>query len=356
MSQSYPPPGAEPHQGPPPPGMPPPARPDWAVPPPGGMPGAAHKPGAIPLRPLGLGDLYDGAFRVIRFNPKATVGSAVLVASVAMAIPILVTTVLSLTLDLSMSSDPSAATSESLAGVAGAFGALGFGTLLQGLGLVLVTGMIAHVAMAAATGRRLSLGEAWTATRGKRWRLIGLVVLLALMMTLAIALYAGTWVVVVMSSSGDGIGLPLGYGLVSVPLFLAFLMWFWIRVYYLPVPALMLEDRGVWSAIGRGYALTRRHFWRTFGIALLTLLIAQVAGAILSTPISLVGQLVAFSGGSGETGLVLLMVSQAVSSVISAAFVAPFTTTVTSLQYIDLRMRKEGFDVELMQRAGITGA
>ncbi len=51
------------------------------------MLGAAHKPGAIPLRPLNLGDIYDGGFRIIRFNPKATVGSAVLVAGVAMATP-----------------------------------------------------------------------------------------------------------------------------------------------------------------------------------------------------------------------------------------------------------------------------
>ena len=61
-----------------------------------GMLGAAHKPGAIPLRPLQLGDIYDAAFRIIRFNPKATVGSAVLVTAVAMLIPVLVTAVLTL--------------------------------------------------------------------------------------------------------------------------------------------------------------------------------------------------------------------------------------------------------------------
>jgi hypothetical protein len=33
------------------------------------MLGAAHKPGAMPLRPLTLGDMYDAAFRIIRFNP-----------------------------------------------------------------------------------------------------------------------------------------------------------------------------------------------------------------------------------------------------------------------------------------------
>ena len=54
---------------------------------PGGMP-VAHKPGAIPLRPLVLSDIFDGAFRIIRYNPRATIGAAVLVSAVAMIVPI----------------------------------------------------------------------------------------------------------------------------------------------------------------------------------------------------------------------------------------------------------------------------
>ncbi len=38
---------------------------------------------------------------------------------------------------------------------------------------------------------------------------------------------------------------------------MAFVVWFWVRIYYLPVPALMLEPVGVFGAIGRGYHLTR---------------------------------------------------------------------------------------------------
>ena len=68
-------------------------------------PGAAHKPGAIPLRPLSLGDMYDAAFKIIRFNPRATVGSAVLVAAIAMAIPVLATAALGAALDLSMTNE-----------------------------------------------------------------------------------------------------------------------------------------------------------------------------------------------------------------------------------------------------------
>ena len=35
-----------------------------------------------------LGDIFDGAFRIIRYNPKATVGAAVLVSAVAMVLPV----------------------------------------------------------------------------------------------------------------------------------------------------------------------------------------------------------------------------------------------------------------------------
>ena len=40
----------------------------------------------------------------------------------------------------------------------------------------------------------------------------------------------------------------------------------------------MLEPIGVFGAIGRGYRLTRKAFWRTFGIGMLTLLVTSIAG------------------------------------------------------------------------------
>jgi MFS family permease len=317
------------------------------------MLGAAHKPGAIPLRPLGLGEMYDAAFRIIRFNPKATVGSAVLVAAVAMAIPVLITAVLTWTVDLSFDASGGDVSGTELAGVVGSVGSLALGSMLQSLGLILVTGMIAHVTAAAAIGRRLSLGEAWRATHGKRWRLIGLALLLGLLLTLVLGLYALTWVPVV--TGGDGWQIAI-YGLVTVPLLLCFLSWFWIRVYYLPVPALMLEEVGVTGAIARGFRLTRGQFWRTFGIALLTVVIAQLAGSMLTAPISILGQFLLAGVGSVQYAPLGLVVTNALTSVIAAAFVAPFTAAVASLQYLDLRMRKEAYDVELMARAGLTSS
>lgn len=311
------------------------------------MLGAAHKPGAMPLRPLGLGDIYDAAFKIIRFNPRATVGSAVLVAAVAMLVPVVLTAALTWTVGITYdASDPS---NDDAAGVVATYGALALGGFLQSIGLVFVTGMIAHVAAAAAIGKRLSLGEAWAATAGKRWRLVGLALLLAVALLVLVGGYVVAWVLVVVL--GDALVIVL-WAVLSVPAFVALLWFGWIRLYYLPVPALMLEDVGVLAAIGRGYRLTARQFWRTFGIALLTVMIGQVAGGLLALPFTIGGQVGVLTVSDDRT-LLVLIISQALGTVVSAAFTTPFTSAVTSLQYLDQRMRKEAYDVDLMGQAGV---
>ncbi len=352
--RAHPPPGPPPP--PPPPGWAPapvaghqPAQP-WSPPP--GMLGAAHKPGAMPLRPLGLGDIFDAAFRIIRFNPRATVGAAVLVSSVVMVLPVAITALFTFTVGAALETTgelDSGSAGFEVAGAVGPFVALGAGAVLLQVGLIFVTGMIAHVTAAAAIGRRLSLGQAWAATRGKRWRLLGLTVTINLLWLASVVVYALLWVAMVAATDR---ALPLVvFGLVSVPAFLAATFWFWIRIYYLPAPVLMLEDVGILGAIARGFQLTRRAFWRTFGIALLTVLVASFAGYLLAVPIGLAGQLLSLA--SPEYAALGLVATQAVSTVVSSAFVAPFSAAVASLQYLDHRMRKEAYDVELLAQAGI---
>jgi hypothetical protein len=309
------------------------------------MLGAAHKPGAMPLRPLGLGDIYDAAFRIIRFNPKATVGSSVLVAAVAMALPVLVATALTWTVDVRLDQSGTDLGAADLVGW--------MVSALQYVGMILVTGMVAHVAAAAAVGRRLSLGETWQATRGKRWSLIGLSFLLVLSAIVLFAAYGAAWFLVVLTT--DGAAPLVIWGVLTVPVFICLFLWLWFRVAYLPVPALMLEDVGVFGALGRAFRLSHRQFWRIFGIALLTGLIAGVASLVLSVPLTLIG-VFAIEAVGPQYELLGLVVMQAVTSVATAAFVAPFTGAVTALQYLDQRIRKEAYDVELMTQAGITAS
>lgn len=360
--ESYPPPGGSfpPPGGPPPPQQPPssyPAYPAYPVQPglpgpPPGMLGAAHKPGAIPLRPLSLGDLYDGAFRIVRYNPRATVGIAVLVTAVTMLFPVLVTAVLTWTVGISYDVEGSSSSGDDLGSALSSI-SQALGSAAQGLGTLFVTGGIAHVVMAAAVGRRLGLGEVWRATHGKRWRLVGLTVVQVLAVGVVLGLYALMWVAVVLGT--DGAAVPIVFGVVSVPLLLALLAWAWTRFAYLSGSALMLEDVGIFGALGRAYRLTGGAFWRTFGIGLLTALLVGFVGSIIAVPVTIVG-VVGVLVASPEYQLLVLVVVQAVAGVLSAALTTPFTAAVSTLQYVDLRMRKEAFDVELMNRAGITAS
>jgi hypothetical protein len=155
--------------------------------------------------------------------------------------------------------------------------------------------------------------------------------------------------------AADGAWPVVIWGLLSVPAFICLFLWLWIRVGYLPVPALMLERVGVFTALARGFRLSQRQFWRIFGIALLTLLITGLASQVLGTPLALIGGVASAALGP-QYELLGLVVVQAVTTVLAAAFVAPFSGAVTSLQYLDQRIRKEAYDVELMTQAGITAS
>lgn len=68
-------------------------QPGWPVPPPGGFHGyqAPPKPGIIPLRPLGLGEILDGAFQACRRNPLSTFGTAILFQVIVAVLTVLLT-------------------------------------------------------------------------------------------------------------------------------------------------------------------------------------------------------------------------------------------------------------------------
>ncbi|VXA97880.1 glycerophosphoryl diester phosphodiesterase membrane domain-containing protein [Nocardioides sp. AX2bis] len=359
-----PPPGWQPYGQQPPPGWQPPAGPPYPQQPhpqqppgpgwqPGpGMLGAAHKPGAVPLRPLGLGDMFDGAFRIIRFNPRATVGGALLVAVVAMAVPLVVTSLLTASFGTTVDPLTGQADAGSSVGFRASVASQAVGFLLLQVGLLLVTGLIAHVTHQAAIGRRIGLGEAWSMTRGRRWRLVGLVLLVALAYGLAYGLWVASIAGLVVA--GTGTALVVGYGVLSGLLLVVVSVFLYVRVVLLATPALVLERLGIGSALARSWRLSRQQFWRVLGIALVTSIVVGIAGFVVALPVEIGTQVLAFA--TPENALLIGVAGQAVGTVLSTAFTSPFTAVVTTLQYLDQRMRKEAHDVTLMSEAGITGA
>jgi hypothetical protein len=315
----------------------------------------AHKPGAIPLRPLVLSDIFDGAFRIIRYNPRATIGAAVLVSAVAMTVPVIAGLLSGSTGGFRPDPTTGTLSDSQLLSLLIALGGLLAGTQLQAIGLLFVSGMIAHVSAAAAVGRKLSMAEAWAATRGKRWRLFGMSFMLGLAVVIAVGIAVGVlFIGVVAFDAPLGAAIVVGLGLAAM--LVVALGWFWVRVRALAVPTLMLEPVGIWGALGRAVRLSSRQFWRLLGLLLLTSLVVGVAGGILRLPFSITGQVFLTSSGETGRGLLIYLLMTAIGTVLSSAVLQPFSAAVSALLYIDQRMRKEAYDVELMTQAGFLPA
>jgi len=107
------------------------------------------------------------------------------------------------------------------------------------------------------------------------------------------------------------------------------------------MPALVLERRGPIAALGRSWNLVGGFWWKSFGtllIAYLLLVVLSIAfGALLG------GVLAVLSAVDSLLGLVL---QQAVNVVVQL-FTLPVFAAVTVVLYVDLRVRKEGFDLAL---------
>lgn len=316
-------------------------------------PPAAIKPGIVPLRPLGLGELYDGAFQAIRRNPRTMLGAAAAVITVLALIDVVLQ--LALAGSLTAFFDESASPNPDLDVLVGALGGLGVYTLVSGLlqllGISLITGMLILVVSRAVLGQRMSLGELWTAVRG---RLLALVVV-------NVIVFLACFAAVVVPSALGALGLFVADWVGALLIVLGLLVGIALAIYLavrlsMAIPVLVLEEASIGTSLGRSWGLVRGSFWRVTGILALTGLISGITSLIISAPFALVGGgLGVFAGGDplAAAGLTpVQLVVNALGGIIANTIVYPFTAAVTALLYIDLRMRREGLDVELARAAG----
>ncbi|WP_087076445.1 glycerophosphoryl diester phosphodiesterase membrane domain-containing protein [Arthrobacter sedimenti] len=315
---------------------------------------APPKPGVIPLRPLGLGEILDGAFQACRRNPVATFGSAILLqAVVALATVLLFGNILS-SLEVFESQNPAP---EDLIGAFAGFGvAASVAGVVSGVALLILQGILVIPVARAVINQRTSFGQAWRLARGRFLPLIGFGLLSFAAGLVGFLLLAGISVLAIA-------GLEDYSALVIVPLVLGVavvLVWASTKLVVAPA-ALMLEGTGPWTSIKRSWQLTRGNWWRTFGIVLLTSIIVSIIASVISMPLTFaVSLLVGFSSAASSTPdalstLPLVAATQAITALFTAIGYA-FQAGVTSLLYVDLRMRREGFDVVLLREHEQAGA
>lgn len=309
----------------------------------------APQPGIIPLRPLAIGDIFDGTFRAIRSNPTVMFGFAVAV----MAVLSLVTAFLtwyafgSLIPQLENSAamqgdniEETAALLSSTVVSSLASSALNF------IAIMILTGMLALTVTDAVLGRMTSIEHAWERIRPRVWKLLGLSILIAVISGLAMSLTIGLFVALGMAAYAATESVALVVALVFLlALPAVVILGFFIQVKLLFAPTVLaIENQDVVTSIKRSFALTKGSFWRVLGRLLIITLVTSFIGGVLG----------AFTGIF--QGILPLFVSQALALAVSSfltglltAFLIPVSSAFQTLMYIDERMRKENLAPTLIQ-------
>ncbi|MEZ5117141.1 MAG: hypothetical protein R2737_12825 [Candidatus Nanopelagicales bacterium] len=311
------------------------------------MPAAAPKPGVIPLRPLGLGELLDGAVSYIRQNPRPVLGWAAVLSVISALVQFFV---LLATLQ-SVQSAASGASSDVFGDVAGdallgttlASNAASVVSLVVSVVVqIIATGIFTILIGGAVLGVRFGGGEAWRRTKPFLWRLVGLT-LLTTLATLAL-LVGGIVLGVLLGLALGPVGILVGV-LVGLAGLAAF-VWLTIALLLAP-PALVLERLPVLASWRRSLALARGSWWRLFGIWLLTQVIASLVASVLVVPLALVGSVASVAVGDPEALPWPLLVTTALGQLVAGIVTLPFVAGVTALLYVDRRIRREALDLRL---------
>ena len=342
----------QPQYGPPQYGQPQYGQPQYGEP--SGYRPAPLQRGIVPLRPLSLGEIFDGGFRSIRANPRVMFG----VSAVVVTISVLIQTVVqwyslgpfSDLLTMDATGVPSDAQADELLGD---FAGIWSGQVLAGILTLVVTTMLTGLLIISVSrsviGQQVSLADAWARARPQLWRLLGLTLLVISVMLSVPVLWVAALV---------GLFAIEQYGLAAAVVFvggvgmLVWLAWISVRT-LLATPALMLEDQRLIAGFKRGWALSKGSFWRLFGIYLLTTLMVATVAYLIIGPVT-IGAMILTSDGMTDMGYItdpLYLAITAVGTVVATVLTTPFTAAVVALLYIDTRMRREGLDVELTRAA-----
>ncbi|MFE5088805.1 glycerophosphoryl diester phosphodiesterase membrane domain-containing protein [Streptomyces sp. NPDC056638] len=338
------------------PGAPPPAPgwgggsqgPGWRQPP------VAAKPGVIPLRPLGVGEILDGAVSTMRAHWRTVLGITLTVSVIAQ---IAITLVQRYLLPEPAVIDPNATGSEALRQSAdSAQSALVNSVpslLIIMIATLITTSVLTVVISRSVLGRPVTLSDAWAEARPRLAQLLGLTLLLALI---------SAAIMTVGLLPGMLVGSAAGAGLVVIGLMAAFVVVIWLMVRFcLASPALMLERQSITTSMRRSVKLVRGAWWRTFGVLALTGLLTVIVSVIIAIPFSVIAMAVDGGGvgsfltdGSTDFGWPFLIVS-GIGQVITATITYPLSAGVMALLYIDQRIRREALDLELARAAGLPG-
>jgi len=287
------------------------------------MGAVASTPAPIRFRPMPLPELLDELFRLYRRHFSLIVGVALLV-----ALPGLVWTLVTGTYRLNSASyanlftttpgSPPAFNSQQLSNILGTLALGGLGALIL---LPFSVGAVYRAVTDVALGRPATIGSVLRETLARYWLLLGLIGLGILFFIV--------WFIAEI----------IGFVLLVLPGLAVFCAAVYLGVRWsLTVAAMMAEDIGPIRGLQRSWNLVTGSWWRTLGI----LLIVTIMQLIITYGLFILFGVIAALFATGDFQAALVQVGGTLLS----ALVSPITTIAITLLYFDLRVRKEGLDLD----------
>jgi hypothetical protein len=222
-----------------------------------------------------------------------------------------------------------------------------FGTVL--IVEPIVTGAIARAVSERVLGRATSIRSAYAALRGR----VGALLLSSFVRMIAVyggyniasllAFLAGMPLMIVSPTGGLVVMLVLQLGALLggslVFIYMAFLG-----------QIIAIERQGTGGALARSWRLVKGRLWRTSAIAGLVVLLVTALTLAFQVPAFVALGMWAPGGHTPEGAAVLAILIMVVTAVTSL-LAAPLLAIGATLMYYDLRVRREGFDVQMMAAA-----
>ena len=320
----------------------------------------AAQPGTLPLRPLTLGDYFSGLFATIRKSPGLFFGAALIFGAIAAVITATGEFFLLRSFGATMA-DPFATANQLFTGGGiGFIGSIMLSQLVLMVGQTFNWGMYSIMMGRGAIDMKTSLSQGFRLLRGQWGKLIGLLALMVvaiiavyLVMALLLALVAAVTFAGGEPESGGAIAAAIFGFLLAVVIPLVAAVFFAIR-WHLIIPAMVVEDIGIFAALRRSWGLTRGYFWRTLGIVLLFGIILGIVSAIITAPLSFIASFVLMSAGTEGQLLTSMLITNLIITAVSTLvsfIVTNMGVLISIMFYYDYRFRKEGLGIHFQQLA-----
>lgn len=316
-------------------------------PPPDGWLGADRAEllgGDIPLRPLGVAEILDGAIVNIRHNPRGVLGLSLAITTVVQVVQSLITYFL-----IGDSARDEITPEPIMRSLGAQFTLSLLGLLMSAYAVLLMAGVLAPAMGRTLFGLPAVRGQVWRDARHRFGRLVGVATLTMVISVAAGALPMVPFVIAVATADTTPVAVGVLTGIIGIPLGFVLMVWLYI-LFVLAAPAVVMERQGVFAALARARRLVRGRWWRTCGILLLTLLITIFMGFFALRIPFVVAEFVFFGTDLSGTEVFLQLALDTAGRIVSWTLTTPFDAGVIALLYVDRRMRREGFDLELQTR------